>query len=417
MAALESRDGVVAVVDELEKLCLSLQEASALDMENVRESTEKTVLKSLKPASAWEKEKKDAVKKAVSKAKAETRASMRNDVMLASADAVRKGVNDIIDLLYFGNVFDPFIPYQLEKVAALNNATLNKVSVNGETLDVIGLLGKMVSAKPFGSAMSHQEAMQQCKDIAIQYVSRENEELASTHHTGKQIRDTLRKIKEMEYYTMPPPPPTTAIPPHMPPGAPADSSQLMESEYYPAVEQPVQPAAYQTPEMAAVTGQNLVHQFFGARPQDVTLPPMVPPVPFVPPPPMAQDVPANGNKTSPESFKGDEGLGIQEMGGESVENQKMTSEIPSEEVEAKHQRDKRQPNKKPASQGKGGGYWRRGQPKWRRGSDHGDKKQADGYNINNSNQDKDKMYKKHNARRDEHNKGQQNGYRNVRTEK
>lgn len=339
MAALESRDAVVALVEELEKLQVLLEQAVEEDVEAWMEQEQ---CEMEKRRVEWEKEMKMAVKKAVNKAKNDSRQMVKREVKAAGQEALKSTVDAMVELLYFGAIFDPFVPFQVEKGAALHYAAaVSECHVTGDSLDLIGLLGKMCSARALGTAMSHKEAMEKCKEIALQYVTGSKEVLGDTNVTSKEIQNVIRDVKGLEYFSAPahvvaatmngvvgpasgsaaasvPHPHAMSMGP-MHVAAPvsgehglAQHMPVMEHEYVPAAVTShgqadgstmmyLHNTMYPTPESAAASGQNLVSQFFGHGHVASDYGP--------------EKATEMLGKQGPGSFTGDEGLGIQEMNG------------------------------------------------------------------------------------------------------
>lgn len=341
----------MAVVEELEKLQVLLQEAVEDDVEWGRCAgieQEQSVMEKRKVE--WEKEMKMAVKKAVNKANNDSKQMAKKEVKAAGQEAAKSTMDAMVELLYFAGVFDPFVPFQMEKNAALHYAAVSECHVTGDSLDLIGLLGKMCTARALGTAMSHKEALEKCKETALQYVTGSKDVLGDTNVTSEEVQNAIRDVKGLEYFLAPahvvaatmsgvvgpasgsaaaaaaaagtnvPHPHAMAMGP-MHVAAPisgehalAQHMPVMEHEYvHTGVNSHGQADAsmvyshhteYPTPESAAASGQNLVSQFFGHGAYSHA---------------KADCGPDKGSKMpgndGPGSFKGDEGLGIQEMNG------------------------------------------------------------------------------------------------------
>jgi len=339
-------------VEELEKLQVLLKEAVEDDVEWGRcEGIESNQCEMEKRKVEWEKETKTAVKKAVNRAKNDAKQMARKEAKAAGQEAMKSTVDAMVDLLYFAGVFDPFVPFQAEKGAALHYAAVSECqSVAGDSLDLIGLLGKMCTARALGTAMSHKEALEKCKEIALQYVTGSKDVLGDANVRSEEVKNIIQEVKGLEYFLAPAhvvaatmnglvgPASVSAtaaaagthVPPHphamsiqgpMHVAAPISGEHALaqhmpvmdEHEYmhtgvnsYGQADAPMvylHNAVYPTPESAAASGQNLVSQFFGQRSHGKA----------------ACHGPEKGSKTlgnqGPGSFKGDEGIGIQEMNG------------------------------------------------------------------------------------------------------
>ena len=390
MAALESRDAVVAVVEELEKLQILLEEAVEEDVEVGRHAgMEQEQCEMEKRKVEWEKEMKMAVKKAVNKAKNDSRQTVKREVKAAGQEALKSTVDAMVELLYFGGIFDPFVPFQVEKGAALHYAAaVSECRVTGDSLDLIGLLGKMCTARALGTALSHKEALEKCKEIALQYVTGSKDVLGDTNVTSEEVQNVIRDVKGLEYFSAPahvvaatmngasgsaaasvgtgvPHPHAISMGP-MHVAAPVSGEHglvqhvpvMPEHDYVPAAVSShgqadasmvyLHNTMYPTPESAAASGQNLVSQFFGHGQYSHVTPDYGP----------GKATEMLG-KQGPGSFKGDEGLGIQEMNGvehvsDSIEDGNSTLDSKVKEPHAmgknrrsEQKRGRRQATKKP----------------------------------------------------------------------
>lgn len=346
-SALNQKQMVIALIEELEKLHASVENAVAKDIELAvekgREEGKAIAEEEMKAKEKmYEEKKKDAVKKAVAKTKNEVRQSLKQDTRMAGEAAMKKSTEMLIELLYFSSMFDPFLPFQMEKASVMNCAAVAERPITAEALDVVGVLGKMMTTRPYGTVISHEEALQQCKDTAMRYVKNSGEAFNSVNVTAKQIRETLEHVKGLDlYYNAPVPAgvtngvhPTAPLPPHVVGPSvtlPVDPMHAMvpEVEYYGhqgaalaasndihadhiiGQQQPQIAPVYTTPEAAAASGQNLVNQFFGHA--AMAHGPVHAPAHGG----MEYDASAHVETckvgSRPESFKGDAGLGIQEM--------------------------------------------------------------------------------------------------------
>jgi hypothetical protein len=111
--------------------------------------------------------------------------------------------------MYCACLFDPFVPYQVEKAAML--AWMHRtqdVDVHvglprfAEMLDAIGVLGKMISRRPLGEGKSHEESVRYCEDVALRYVLGGEETLLgwSGFMTKAQVQGALEQIMTSEYF-------------------------------------------------------------------------------------------------------------------------------------------------------------------------------------------------------------------------
>ncbi len=122
---------------------------------------------------------------------------------------VSEAVKKMVHLMYCACLFDPFVPYQVEKAAML--AWMHRtqdVDVHvglprfAEMLDAIGVLGKMISRRPLGEGKSHEESVRYCEDVALRYVLGGEETLLgwSGFMTKAQVQGALEQIMTSEYF-------------------------------------------------------------------------------------------------------------------------------------------------------------------------------------------------------------------------
>jgi len=257
-AALLSRPAIVAAIEELERIiCLikvPLQQDITAAASKARvEGEAAAVAAAPRPTKSdvdWEREKRDAAAKARSKAIVESKSQAKADAKKAADRAARDAINSIVELLYWAAVFDPYLPYSIERHACLSYATHSDVDLIPEDLDAIGFLGKLLTARPYGASISHSDAVAQCKQLAGRYVLSPEEMLQPMSMNGRKVKSKLEIIKKLEFCTLMPGMPAVHVP---------VAPTVMPS---PAI----LPGPLVAPEPVAVSGgkgENLVSAFFG----------------------------------------------------------------------------------------------------------------------------------------------------------
>lgn len=244
----------------------------------------------------WEREKREAVAKARADATTKAKAAAKAEAKAASERSARDAIDSLLDLIYFAHAFDPYMPFHYERHACMSYAAIADAPVTGEDLDAIGILGKLLTTRPFGAAMNHKDALARCKELAGKYVLHPRDTIPHMGVTFKDLKDKLAVVKRLEYYQAVPNVPQAAVPPTPPlaaslpqamapplpmPMAPVPSMPVVNqvapgSAPAPAplpvalpVPVPTAPAPSLvplpaiTPESAASSGQNLVTHFFG----------------------------------------------------------------------------------------------------------------------------------------------------------
>lgn len=266
------------LVEELEKMSLLLEEAVSKDIDEAACVGKQKGMDEMKKIA--HQETKNEVKKAVKAAVTKEKKMRAEDVakkakeMDAKIEEEKKaamvmGVEKVVELLYFARLFDPFVPYQMDKNAVLGFIASKDDAYGvdqpqlGEVLDMIGVLGKMISTRPLGEPKTHEESLKQCQEVALKYATGDKNSIIGWNGsmTNGQVESTLKLVKDLEPFFKVP------VPPQMLPPPPA----LPTEEYYPMNQNmPAAPIDYLSPEAAAASGQNVLSQFFGTQ---ATVPP------------------------------------------------------------------------------------------------------------------------------------------------
>lgn len=265
--ALKHVDRVECLIEELEKLCGVLDEAVEKDVQVAVEKKEQQMAEEMERV-VREKEvsSKNAIKAAVKRTKAEgvNRVKQLEKKMEAEKkSAMVEGAQKMVEFLYMSALFDPFVPYQMEKTAVMNFmkdagecVDVEEQRAMAERLDMIGVLGKMMTSQPLHAGLSHEEGVAQCQEIARQYIDGEDGDVLNGTMTRAEVIGLVERVKDMGYYKVPVAPPVSAaVPPPPPP-----PMEAHVSEYHTFSE-------YVTPEAAAATGQNVLNQFFAPQVQ------------------------------------------------------------------------------------------------------------------------------------------------------
>ena len=146
--------------------------------------------------------------KAAKVSKASDEADVSTDQVVARR--VGEAVRMVVQLMYCASLFDPFVPYQVEKAAML--AWMHRtrdvrfqmeLPRFAEMLDAIGVLGKMMTRRPLGEGKSHSESVQYCQEVALRYVLGGEDSVLgwSGFMTKGQVQGALREVMQSEYFT------------------------------------------------------------------------------------------------------------------------------------------------------------------------------------------------------------------------
>lgn len=373
-AALLSRSGVVAIIEELERLMVVLEEPLKEELGAAAAKAEEqaiasiTATKSSKTDEEWKAEMDTAISSAnasndevLSKMKLEMEAKSKQ----AQERNVREAVNSLMEMLYLGTALDPYNPYNHERHACLAYATMAGSKLTAEALDVVGFISKLLITRPFGATvLSHKDTLVACQQAALRFVT---EPAAQVHAglpgvSGKQVRETLKAIKALDFYAIVPanvptglgPIPSVVAPAASAPPTPAVAAAPavavplvvppISAVSQPAV--PVRPLAvpvapqpsshgdrtYTARDQRMSNSNNIVEKIFGPNrsygaagaPQHTRLSAV--------PPQDGQGAAAgpSANSSEPPAFAGDSELGIE--GVELEENKKIVANVnPTEE--------------------------------------------------------------------------------------
>ena len=261
--ALGHAVGQELLVEELEKMSLLVADA-------VKEEHEENVVKQEKAV----REVRSQQQKSMDRAMESLKKDHTRMVEEARQEGMVHGVERVIELLYLSGVFDPFIPYQMEKNAVLlsmKDEHLVEGHSIGEMLDMIGVLGKMMTSRPLGEVKSHQEAIRQCQDVALTYSMGNAENVLGWNGcmTKEQVENVMDKVKNLDwftapgeafsvdqhgdaaYYGVPQEMNSVVAPPPPPPPPPPVAAPMVQHV-----------SGYISPRQAAMSGENVLSQFF-----------------------------------------------------------------------------------------------------------------------------------------------------------
>ncbi|CAN1852541.1 hypothetical protein LINPERHAP1_LOCUS40688 [Linum perenne] len=194
---LRSKPSVIASIDELEKLRQPLSVA-------VSEEIEIAVKKIKNPAQA---EKNGEAENEKEEEKSEAK----------PGDVVESMVGDLLNLLYFGALFDvrsqnDFTATMLsrthERGCCLTYDTVTDEAtdlLSEKDLDLISSLSGLVVSRPVNTSLSHKHALQRCVEHAKLWLDNSDKALdnnANVSYAG--LREKLNKIMASDYFTTTP---------------------------------------------------------------------------------------------------------------------------------------------------------------------------------------------------------------------
>ncbi|KAK0573092.1 hypothetical protein LWI29_002868 [Acer saccharum] len=126
-------------------------------------------------------------------------------------------VSDLLNLLYFGSLFD--VKSQSDFTATMLTRTHERgccltydyvtddaTDLLGESdLDMISMLGSLLTSRPIASSLSHKNALQRCIEHAKLWLSNSDQPVDSnTDITYAELRERLSKIMVSDYFTTTP---------------------------------------------------------------------------------------------------------------------------------------------------------------------------------------------------------------------
>lgn len=204
--ALSSRQSVIAVIEELEKLIVLLEDPLRQEVATATERGKRIGAETARPKKSeeeWEAEMKAAVETARKQVRQETESKLAQKKDKACTDSI----NALLDLLYFGGVLDPYNPYNHERHACLAYATATGSTLTSEALDTLGFVSRLLTTRPFNAAaMSHKDALEACKQAAVRYVLSPNTIVHPTLPTvrGQDLKETIKAVKALDYFVVVP---------------------------------------------------------------------------------------------------------------------------------------------------------------------------------------------------------------------
>ncbi|KAL8161537.1 hypothetical protein V2J09_013026 [Rumex salicifolius] len=207
---LRSKPGVVALIDELEKLRAPLSVAVEEEVSLALQSHQG------KPSSD--------LPSAGGSGDTTASESAAAEVVDVAAPTVSGGhregggsVEDLLNLLYFGSLFDvmpqsDFTSMMLTRThergccLTYDYVTDDATDLLGERdLDLIAALKGLVISRPLSESLSHKNALQRCIDHAKLWLAKSDQPIApETSVTYAALREKLSKILSSDYYTTTP---------------------------------------------------------------------------------------------------------------------------------------------------------------------------------------------------------------------
>ncbi|CAA0833090.1 glycine-rich protein [Striga hermonthica] len=200
---LRSKSSVLAGIDELEKLRQPLLLAVEQEVEL---------------ALGKIKQKPDAVADEIpSEAASAVEMEPKSGIAIAAADD--SAVSDLLNLLYFGTVFDVktlfcgrdnMLTRTHERNCCLTYDCVTDDDAAGDLLkepdlDSIASLGSLLVSRPVNSSLSHKNALQKCLEHAKLWLANAEQPIdPNTNITYAGLREKLNKIMASEYFTTTP---------------------------------------------------------------------------------------------------------------------------------------------------------------------------------------------------------------------
>lgn len=252
--SLKAKPGVVAVIDELEKLISLLEKAAE---EETEAAVSRAVGDALAVAKAEHEAAREADRAAAEAASAEAAAAAAEAAVAeATADTVSESdVHRLVELLYFsqtfgtqnGGVDERSLCLSFTQAAGGESAPLATAD-----LEAIHALGRLITARPAEELVPHKDALGAAKALALQWVRGQGDDtfLPAAGCTVRELAAKLDRVLASDYASSvpsPPAPPPAPAPPAVPDamlgpsaGAPAQKAQQHEAPMQPQMQPPPQ---------------------------------------------------------------------------------------------------------------------------------------------------------------------------------
>ncbi|XP_062111728.1 uncharacterized protein LOC133823138 [Humulus lupulus] len=210
---LRSKPAVSVLIDELEKLRQPL--SAAVDEEvNLAVQNHHQVLPSTQPISSSSS---DGSPDKDHQGESQPNGPSSEPVISRESDHKETVVEDLLNLLYFGSLFDvksqsDFTSTMLTRThergccLTYDYVTDDATDLLGERdLDLISKLGGLLISRPVDSSLSHKNALQRCLEHAKLWLAKSDQLIEpSANITYAELRERLSKIMASDYLTTTP---------------------------------------------------------------------------------------------------------------------------------------------------------------------------------------------------------------------
>lgn len=174
-----------------------------------------------KPDEEWIQERNEAVAAAIKDTQRTTNERTKEQISTATSHVAQDTIDKLIDLLYFASLFDPFGPtafegaYFLDSAAAryhkghssMEHSPEKKESqsflpITREDLVIISAMGKLLLTRPFGTILSHKDALARCKESAKKVVMCPEEIFQGIEFRccGKDLMAKIENLKYLDFF-------------------------------------------------------------------------------------------------------------------------------------------------------------------------------------------------------------------------
>lgn len=289
---LNSKTGVVAVIEELERVTPLLRPVVAEEREEARlelqletEAAAKAAAALAVPPAGGEGIKPEAEHHPDSDI-AELPASVDRSSQTNIADtqaAVEEAVMKVLQLVYFGQVFESSVTGPQERHACLSysyRAPQEAPALTDQHLSQISFLAKLLSTRPPGMTHSHKDALAACQELALKFLFDGAAEVPELGVPMQSIQDGISTVVQSGYYTAQPHKTTMPIDMAPPPSAAPSSLANVFPIPLPNPSQQLGPAKVPAPAslpVGAMSVSALEEAWFTQHPHVPPPPPPQPP--------------------------------------------------------------------------------------------------------------------------------------------
>ncbi|KAK9828664.1 hypothetical protein WJX72_001390 [[Myrmecia] bisecta] len=205
-AMLRSRPSLEANIEELERLLPLLKDA-------VKEEKAVAVEQAVSEKDAQhEKEKvalaEEAARKEAEKAK-EAEAEPKPEPAQPKEEVVGEAVGRLLPMLYFSQLFHVTGGYVAgcERDACVSydyTVESEGESLTSDDLRAISEFGRLMMSRPSSEPISHKDALDRCKELALKWLNNESEFISEVERSVSDLSAKFERVLASEYFTIKP---------------------------------------------------------------------------------------------------------------------------------------------------------------------------------------------------------------------